>query len=88
MFSVSPCSHDVISECDSPFTLTNHTLDFIDKKWSSEIDFVVCESPQFLLKVLFPSLLPFHSPFRLSIYSSFNLILVHMDSMDSTDPRV
>ncbi|KAK7695800.1 hypothetical protein QCA50_000438 [Cerrena zonata] len=28
-------------ECDSPFTLTNHTLDFIDKKWSSEIDFVV-----------------------------------------------
>ena len=45
MFSVFPCSHDVISECDSPFTLTNHTLDFIDKKWSSEIDFVVCEFP-------------------------------------------
>ncbi|KAI0921857.1 hypothetical protein AcW1_004280 [Taiwanofungus camphoratus] len=29
------------SECDSPFTLTNFTLDFLDKEWSSEIDFVI-----------------------------------------------
>ncbi|KAJ7682793.1 endopolyphosphatase [Mycena polygramma] len=29
------------SECDSPFRLTNRTLDFIEKKWASEIDFVI-----------------------------------------------
>ncbi|KDQ64518.1 hypothetical protein JAAARDRAFT_28155 [Jaapia argillacea MUCL 33604] len=29
------------SECDSPFSLTNFTLDYLDKQWSSEIDFVV-----------------------------------------------
>ncbi|KAF9055285.1 hypothetical protein BDZ89DRAFT_13863 [Hymenopellis radicata] len=29
------------SECDSPLRLTNYTLDFLDKHWSSEIDFVV-----------------------------------------------
>ncbi|CAK5264673.1 unnamed protein product [Mycena citricolor] len=29
------------SGCDSPFSLINHTLDFIEKKWASEIDFVV-----------------------------------------------
>lgn len=29
-------------ECDSPLRLTNFTLDFIDKKWTSELDFVVC----------------------------------------------
>ncbi|GBE79453.1 Endopolyphosphatase [Sparassis crispa] len=29
------------SNCDAPFTLTNYTLDFLDKEWSSEIDFVV-----------------------------------------------
>lgn len=29
------------SDCDSPFTLTNYTLDFLDREWSSEIDFVV-----------------------------------------------
>lgn len=29
------------SECDSPFTLTNYTLDYLDKQWSSEIDFVI-----------------------------------------------
>ncbi|CAL1700593.1 unnamed protein product [Somion occarium] len=28
-------------DCDSPFSLTNHTLDFIDKKWSEEVDFVI-----------------------------------------------
>ncbi|KAH7914346.1 hypothetical protein BJ138DRAFT_1133448 [Hygrophoropsis aurantiaca] len=30
------------SECDSPFTLTNFTLDFLDEHWSDEIDFVIC----------------------------------------------
>ncbi len=30
-------------ECDSPLRLTNYTLDFLDKHWSSEIDFVVCQ---------------------------------------------
>ncbi|KAG6897450.1 hypothetical protein C0992_001450 [Termitomyces sp. T32_za158] len=29
------------SECDSPLALTNHTLDYLDKTWASEIDFVV-----------------------------------------------
>ncbi|KAJ7276413.1 hypothetical protein B0H12DRAFT_1085257 [Mycena haematopus] len=29
------------SDCDSPFRLTNLTLDFIEKKWASEIDFVI-----------------------------------------------
>ncbi|KAJ6599058.1 endopolyphosphatase [Mycena vulgaris] len=29
------------SDCDSPFRLTNFTLDFIAKKWGSEIDFVI-----------------------------------------------
>ncbi|KAJ7047361.1 endopolyphosphatase [Mycena alexandri] len=29
------------SECDSPLRLTNLTLDFIEKKWASEIDFVI-----------------------------------------------
>lgn len=32
-----------VRECDSPLRLTNYTLDFIDKHWSSEIDFIVCE---------------------------------------------
>ncbi|KAI0320832.1 hypothetical protein OF83DRAFT_1162184 [Amylostereum chailletii] len=30
------------SDCDSPLRLTNFTLDFLDKHWASEIDFVVC----------------------------------------------
>ncbi|KAF7332218.1 RFX-type winged-helix domain-containing protein [Mycena kentingensis (nom. inval.)] len=29
------------SECDSPFRLANLTLEFLGKKWASEIDFVV-----------------------------------------------
>ncbi|TFK75900.1 endopolyphosphatase [Pluteus cervinus] len=29
------------SECDSPFVLTNYTLDFLEKKWASELDFVI-----------------------------------------------
>ncbi|KAF8165337.1 endopolyphosphatase [Crassisporium funariophilum] len=29
------------SECDSPFRLTNHTLDFLKDNWAHEIDFVV-----------------------------------------------
>ncbi|KAH8094784.1 Metallo-dependent phosphatase-like protein [Cristinia sonorae] len=29
------------SDCDSPFTLTNYTLDFIEQQWASDIDFVV-----------------------------------------------
>ncbi|EPQ59245.1 hypothetical protein GLOTRDRAFT_98318 [Gloeophyllum trabeum ATCC 11539] len=29
------------SDCDSPFTLTNFTLDYLDKKWTSDIDFVI-----------------------------------------------
>ncbi|KAG6854776.1 hypothetical protein C0991_001203 [Blastosporella zonata] len=29
------------SDCDSPFTLTNFTLDYLDKKWASEVDFVI-----------------------------------------------
>ncbi|KAI0081809.1 endopolyphosphatase [Panus rudis PR-1116 ss-1] len=29
------------SECDSPFSLTNYTLDYIEKKWSDDIDFVI-----------------------------------------------
>ncbi|KAL4075853.1 hypothetical protein J3A83DRAFT_2059681 [Scleroderma citrinum] len=28
-------------ECDSPFALTNFTLDYLDKWWSDEIDFVI-----------------------------------------------
>ncbi|KAF4574592.1 hypothetical protein EYR36_005940 [Pleurotus pulmonarius] len=29
------------SECDSPLILTNFTLDFLDKHWASELDFVI-----------------------------------------------
>lgn len=29
-------------ECDSPLRLTNFTLDYLEKHWSSEIDFVIC----------------------------------------------
>ncbi|EGO01896.1 hypothetical protein SERLA73DRAFT_49578, partial [Serpula lacrymans var. lacrymans S7.3] len=29
------------SECDSPLRLTNLTLDFLEKNWSAEIDFVI-----------------------------------------------
>ncbi|PAV20894.1 vacuolar endopolyphosphatase [Pyrrhoderma noxium] len=28
-------------DCDSPFSLTNLTLDFLDKHWAKEIDFVI-----------------------------------------------
>jgi endopolyphosphatase len=31
------------SGCDSPFALSNFTLDFLDEHWASEIDFVICE---------------------------------------------
>jgi len=33
------------SECDSPWTLTNLTLDYLEKEWADNIDFVVCTSP-------------------------------------------
>ncbi|KAL1946769.1 hypothetical protein VTO73DRAFT_14873 [Trametes versicolor] len=29
------------SDCDAPFSLTNHTLDFLDREWADEIDFVI-----------------------------------------------
>jgi hypothetical protein len=38
-------------ECDSPLALTNFTLDFLDKKWSSELDFVICS--KYILSALF-----------------------------------
>lgn len=79
MFTVFPCSHDVGSECDSPFSLTNHTLDFIDKKWSANIDFVVCMSPPFHSIPYLPS----SSPFRISDRDTRNLVLVRMVSMGS-----
>jgi hypothetical protein len=41
-----------LSECDSPLQLTNLTLNFLDKNWASEIDFVVCKFER-------------HVPFRL-----------------------
>ncbi|KAI6047177.1 Metallo-dependent phosphatase-like protein [Pisolithus marmoratus] len=28
-------------ECDSPFALTNFTLDYLEKRWSDDIDFVI-----------------------------------------------
>lgn len=31
------------SNCDAPLTLTNFTFDYLEKEWSKEIDFVVCE---------------------------------------------
>ncbi|THV08536.1 hypothetical protein K435DRAFT_641814, partial [Dendrothele bispora CBS 962.96] len=31
------------SDCDSPFRLTNFTLDFLEKEWANEIDFVICK---------------------------------------------
>ena len=33
------------SECDSPWTLTNLTLDYLEKEWAHNIDFVICTSP-------------------------------------------
>jgi hypothetical protein len=32
-------------ECDSPWTLTNLTLDYLQKEWAHNIDFVICASP-------------------------------------------
>ncbi|KAK7470627.1 Endopolyphosphatase [Stygiomarasmius scandens] len=32
------------SDCDSPFRLTNFTLDFLEKNWADDIDFVICKS--------------------------------------------
>ncbi|KAI0638216.1 Metallo-dependent phosphatase-like protein [Trametes polyzona] len=29
------------SDCDAPFSLTNYTLDFLDREWADEIDFVI-----------------------------------------------
>ncbi|KAI0832451.1 Metallo-dependent phosphatase-like protein [Trametes gibbosa] len=29
------------SDCDAPFSLTNLTLDFLDREWADEIDFVI-----------------------------------------------
>ncbi|KAH9853441.1 hypothetical protein C2E23DRAFT_867908 [Lenzites betulinus] len=29
------------SDCDAPFSLTNLTLDFLDREWTDEIDFVI-----------------------------------------------
>jgi hypothetical protein len=37
------------SGCDSPFRLTNLTLDFLDSHWSSEIDFVICGFCRFMV---------------------------------------
>lgn len=31
------------SDCDSPFTLVNLTLDHLHQEWSNNIDFVICE---------------------------------------------
>ena len=31
------------SNCDAPLTLTNFTFDYLEKEWSKEVDFVVCE---------------------------------------------
>lgn len=39
------------SECDSPLRLINLTLNFLDKNWASEIDFVVCTSEKLSLTV-------------------------------------
>ena len=30
------------SDCDAPLSLTNHTLDFLDREWAEDIDFVIC----------------------------------------------
>ena len=42
---VSPAKHRNASpsNCDAPLTLTNFTFDYLEKEWSKEIDFVVCE---------------------------------------------
>ncbi|KAJ4478099.1 endopolyphosphatase [Lentinula aciculospora] len=32
------------SECDSPLTLTNYTLDFLEEHWADDIDFVICDN--------------------------------------------
>lgn len=31
------------SDCDAPFSLTNHTFDFLGREWADEIDFVICD---------------------------------------------
>ena len=35
------------SECDSPLLLTNYTLDYLEKNWADNVDFVICELPDF-----------------------------------------
>lgn len=30
-------------DCDSPYALTNYTLDHLEKHWAKEVDFVICE---------------------------------------------
>lgn len=42
------------SECDSPFALTDYTLEYIEQQWASEIDFVVCKYP--LLRSFLPKI--------------------------------
>jgi endopolyphosphatase len=34
-------------DCDSPLTLTNYTLDYLEEHWVKHIDFVVCTSRLF-----------------------------------------
>jgi endopolyphosphatase len=43
----------ISSGCDSPFTLSNFTLDFLDKHWASDIDFVICTLYIRILLLLF-----------------------------------
>ena len=32
-------------DCDSPLSLTNYTLDYLEQNWVNDIDFVICAAP-------------------------------------------
>ncbi len=33
------------SDCDSPYSLTNYTFDYLEREWVDDIDFVICNHP-------------------------------------------
>ena len=43
LIPISACHRD----CDSPLLLTNYTLDYLEKHWVKDIDFVICATSVF-----------------------------------------
>lgn len=39
----------ICSDCDSPLSLYNVTMDWLEQEWADEVDFVICACPYFFL---------------------------------------